>query len=150
MYRFETTVPAKNSDKPATFTVREQQTTMQSIGILDQSADALVVYVQNGEIPEKVRKALQTAVDMKGSSPERGAPGRPGQPEEPDRGGPGAAAEEHRDGRQGQPARPAVPQGTQPAGRPDRQAQWPDRRRPQAGPGPAEQIAGLPVETDVG
>ncbi len=151
MYRFETTVPAKNSDKPATFTVREQQTTMQSIGILDQSANALVVYVQNGEIPEKVRKALQTAVDMKGQLAQSKAhlADLANQKSQIEAGQERLRKNIETVGKDSQP-RPAVPQGTQPAGRPDRQAQWPDRRRPQAGPGPAEQIAGLPVETGRG
>lgn len=62
VYRFETTVPAGKIGK---FEVKEEQVTRQSVAILPCSVGTLQWYTTNGQISEKVRKALAEVIKRK-------------------------------------------------------------------------------------
>jgi hypothetical protein len=62
LYRFRTDVE-KNSTQD--FTVVEEQTIVQTIGILGESVDTLVYYTKTGKMSPKVAEALAKAVELK-------------------------------------------------------------------------------------
>lgn len=66
-YRFEIDIPAAKADAPAEgkLTVAEERVYDQTMVILPYSAGALMEYAGNGEIPDKVRKALEEAARHK-------------------------------------------------------------------------------------
>jgi hypothetical protein len=62
LYRFKGTVPSKKSAK---MTVKEEIKEFESIGLLPLNWDALIVYVNNGQIDKSLRDALAKAANMK-------------------------------------------------------------------------------------
>lgn len=62
LYRFQTTVPA---EKTGEFTVKKVWVRGEAMAILPMDPGAIVYYLQQGEIPKKVKEVLQTALEKK-------------------------------------------------------------------------------------
>jgi len=62
LYRFRT---AAEGEAATDFTIREEETTRQTLAVLPLDAGELVRYSENGEIPKKVREALAEAARQK-------------------------------------------------------------------------------------
>jgi hypothetical protein len=61
-YRFLQTLPARGE---LVFTVREQRPVVEQIALVQQRPETLASYAADGGIPQKVRAALQKALDLK-------------------------------------------------------------------------------------
>jgi hypothetical protein len=62
VYRFSQTLPAQRS---VTFTVAEEIPASEQLNLAGMSLDNVIAYASNGEIPQRVRAALQQAVTLR-------------------------------------------------------------------------------------
>lgn len=62
VYRFTTDLPAGKGGK---FIVKEEQVEVQEVALMDQPADTLLFFIQQGAISDQARQALQVVVGLK-------------------------------------------------------------------------------------
>ncbi len=61
-YRFEVKIPAKDTGK---LTVKEEQVTHQSIGLMDTNIDSLLWILRSGEIDRDVKEDVRKAIELR-------------------------------------------------------------------------------------